>query len=106
VNCNSTITTEEVPRYETAIAVRQTDGTLEPFSRDILLVSLYKSLAHRKTATEDAAALAKTTLAMLQAAASSEMAIIAAQDIRQQALACLERFDTAAGSHYRAYHSS
>jgi transcriptional regulator NrdR family protein len=101
--CGATVTTEEAPRYETALMVQSSTDALQPFSRDILFVSLYKSLAHRKTATTDAADLTKTLIASLHNS-NQATAIIDKYALTAHVTACLERFDTAAASHYRAYH--
>lgn len=103
VACNSLITTEEAPRYETALMIEMPSGSLEPFMRDILLISVYKSLAHRKSAAADATALTKTLLGSLQRDAG-KAAILTKPELISLVAACLDRFDSAAGSHYRAYH--
>jgi transcriptional repressor NrdR len=103
INCGSIITTEEIPKYETALMVRGDNGALEPFSRDLLLISLYKSLAHRKTAAQDAAALTTTLISLLRAHSDTE-AIMDRDALIGSAHSCLQRFDTAAASHYLAYH--
>jgi len=102
VECGSVITTEEKPRYETALMVSEAEGSLQPFSRDILLISLYKSLAHRKTAAEDAAALSQTLIGALR----TQAAVINKAALITQVADCLDRFDPAAGTHYRAYHGA
>ncbi|CAN5387808.1 hypothetical protein BH09PAT4_BH09PAT4_08400 [soil metagenome] len=83
--------------------LKRANGKLEPFTRDTLLISLYKSLAHRKTADNDASALCSTVISTLQRQTGSG-AIIDVNALIQAASSCLERFDGAAGSHYRAYH--
>jgi transcriptional regulator NrdR family protein len=75
---------------------------LEPFSRDKLLLSIHDSLKHRKTATNDASALTSTILSSLRNQLSD--AIIPTEQIAQAAYEVLSNFDTAAASHYQAFH--
>ncbi len=74
----------------------------EPFSRDQLLLSIYDSLRHRKTATMDASALTGTILSQLYPLIHE--ATIERDTIVEIAAATLDRFDTAAATHYRAFH--
>jgi transcriptional repressor NrdR len=103
VGCGSIITTEEAARYESALMVRHAKKTLEPFLRDKLLISLHKSLAHRKTAQRDASELVDTVIGQLRGQA--QQPVIELTVIIEAAATCLERFDILAGQHYRAYHS-
>ena len=100
--CGSVTTTEEAVRYESALMVQNSNGGLTPFSRDKLLVSLHKSLAHRSTAITDAAALTDTLISQLRTDTTG--AAIELVRLRELALTILGRFDELAGSHYRAYH--
>lgn len=102
--CGSLITTEERPLYASSLAVRRTDGRLEPFLRDQLVISLYKSLAHRPQAAQDASALADTTIALLRRPNQGHDAVLELISLRQAAADCLQRFDSTAHSHYVAYH--
>lgn len=99
------MTTEENVRYEGSLAVRALDGRLEHFQPNILLISLYKSLAHRPSAASDASSLAETIMAALRRQHTNN-AEIPLESIKQAAATTLERFDSLAGSHYRAYHAS
>jgi transcriptional regulator NrdR family protein len=83
--------------------VRGITGSLQPFSRDKLLLSLFVSCQHRKTALEDAAGLTETIIAKLGEHAKD--AVIGYRDIAQVAQVALNRFDKAASTHYQAFHS-
>lgn len=104
--CQSIITTEEAPIYQSALSIRGSDGRLEAFSRDILLISLHRSLGHRKRATADAAALADTVISLLRQHQQTETtaAVIDKDTLVAYAGGVLERFDSVAGAHYHAYH--
>jgi transcriptional repressor NrdR len=100
--CGAVFTTNERIDYSATIVVKRKSG-LEPFERDTLLVSLATSLGHRPTAVGDAAALATTvTRALLSAA---ENGVVEATNITAESYKVLNRFDTLAAAHYRAYHS-
>ncbi len=97
------VTTEEAIRYDSALMLRSGDGTLQPFSRDRLLISLYKSLAHRQTAADDATALCSTILTQVRQSADIG-ACIDQRALVEATITCLSRFDAAAATHYQAYH--
>jgi transcriptional regulator NrdR family protein len=89
--------------YGGAWAVRSASGTLQPFSRDKLLMSLYASCQHRKTALDDASALTDTVIKKLLS--STRDGTINSQIITDTALVALSRFDKAASTHYAAFHA-
>lgn len=101
--CDAIFTTTESAQYETAWRVRSPQGAQEPFNRDKLLLSLYESCKHRKTALNDATALTETVIKKLLGQVidgSLERRIIA-----QTAQVALNRFDKAASVHYAAFHT-
>lgn len=75
---------------------------IEPFSRDKLLVSVYDSLRHRKTALSDASGLTNTIIGRLLHMV--ENAQLSKNDIARTAIAVLKRFDAVAATHYGAFH--
>ena len=66
---------------------------------ELLLISLYEALRHRKTAATDAAALCDTVIQKLKA---TNEAVIPTTEIRKTALRVLERFDKTAAAVYKA----
>jgi transcriptional regulator NrdR family protein len=100
--CNAVFTTTETAQYGGAWAVRGKSGHLSPFSRDKLFLSLYKSCGHRKTALNDAGALADTVIKKLAGLVSGGK--IESKAITQVVQVALNRFDKAASSHYQAFH--
>ncbi|MDB5186462.1 MAG: nrdR [Candidatus Saccharibacteria bacterium] len=99
--CQAVFTTLEAVNTEQALQVRH-GKSLQAFSRDTLLLSVYDSLRHRKTAVSDATALTETVLSALYPHiqdASIEKVVIA-----EITAAILERFDKIAATHYRAFH--
>jgi transcriptional repressor NrdR len=101
--CGALFTTEERADYEAAWAVRSPQGRLEPFSRDKLLVSLYRSLRHRPAALRDAGALADTIINKLRAQAAD--GVLESRIITGTARVALNRFDHAASVAYQAFHA-
>lgn len=100
-DCSAVFTTCEMAHYDKAWVVKKASGALEAFNRDKLLISLYKSCAHRGTAPQDAAALSDTVINKLR-----EHAVNGALDSRVISQVCqvaLSRFDGAASAHYDAY---
>lgn len=100
-NCGAIFTTTEVVDDAQALSVNRL-GHLEPFSRDNLFVTVYDSLKHRKSALDDAKALTATIMSNVYAIA--EDATVERDAIVTVATAVLERFDSVAATHYRAFH--
>ena len=102
VSCRAIFTTLEGTDTGQAFRVVKLNK-LEPFSRDKLLLSIHDSLRHRKTAVSDASALTNTILSRLHAQLVD--AVIAPEQIAQTSLDVLNKFDSVAATHYRAFHS-
>jgi transcriptional repressor NrdR len=101
-SCGAIFTTEESASYGGSWTVQGHSGTLSPFSRDKLLLSLHRSLQHRKSALNDASALADTVIKKLSGLAKEGR--LESQQIKQAAQVALNRFDKAASVHYAAFH--
>jgi transcriptional regulator NrdR family protein len=102
LNCLSTFTTLETADYSLSWVVQPNKGSYKPFSRDKLLLSLYRSLQHRKEAIDDAAALTDTTINKLRPQVIN--GVVASRAIQQVVIVALNRFDGAASVHYQAFH--
>ncbi len=100
--CHKIVTTEEAALLSSVIAVERLNGQIVPFEREKLLVSLYNSLRHRKTALRDAVALTNTVISLL-IPQSADVHLHTTIIIKTSA-EVLDRFDTAAAVQYRAYH--
>lgn len=84
-------------------AITFQNGTrAEPFSRDTLLISIYESCKHRKSALNDALALTDTVIARLLP--KVENATLSRQQIIKTTTETLKNFDQPASVHYAAYH--
>lgn len=102
LKCGAVFSTHEHAVYEAAWRVKGPQGALVPFMREKLFLSLYKSCEHRKTATDDAAALTDTVISGL--AKQARVGIIESGSIAHEAITTLKRFDTPAAVHYKAFH--
>jgi transcriptional repressor NrdR len=102
LNCAAAITTIESVDLSKSIALEHTKGHIEPFLRDILHLSIYDSLKHRKMAAAEAGDLTATIIAELIPRAQA--GLLTRAQLIQTAAAVLRRFDTVAAVHYTAYH--
>ena len=102
--CGAIFTTEEKIDYASSWVVRSRSGKLSPFSRDKLLVSLFRSLGHRKNALNSAAGLTDTIMNKLMPLV--QKGALDSSQIAQTAQVALNRFDKAASVHYQAFHAS
>jgi len=99
--CHALFTTQESYNASQAILVI-TKSREEPFSKDKLLLSVYDSLKHRKTAVSDATALTNTIVGQLYTRVNN--ATILNQTINNVCSTVLDRFDSIAATHYKAFH--
>ncbi len=103
-SCYTVFTTEESINYSGSWRVKYPNGSLQPFVRDKLLLSLHRSCRHRKTALADAQGLTDTIIKKILTQTSD--GIINSQSIIQITQVALNRFDKAASVHYAAFHRS
>lgn len=101
IGCTAIFTSLEAVDLSQAVRVVSNES-YEPFSRDRLLLSVYDSLRHRKTAIEDATALVATIISQLLRLAES--GAIQRDHIVAITSEILSRFDTLAATHYQAFH--
>ncbi len=102
LDCNAITTSVEMTDLASALMVVSESSPPQPFSRDILLLSVYDSLRHRKSAIQDAQALTDTIISLTLASTTNPRLEIA--KIKEATLATLAKFDEAAAVHYLAFH--
>ena len=101
LSCRAVFTTNEVTDPTQALRIRR-KTQLEPFSRDTMLLSIYDSLKHRKTASSDASGLTATVMSMLYPLAVDT--VLDREVVIELVGQVLARFDKAAAVHYQAFH--
>lgn len=101
-NCQAIFTSVERIDPTDTLLFQTMSGTVEPFSRDVLFISIHDALKHRNTAVSDATHLTDTIIR--QVLPDSRAATLLRADVVTKAAATIARFDKAAGVHYRAYH--
>jgi transcriptional repressor NrdR len=101
MTCGTTFTSTEAVDLGGSITVRDMKQ-LEPFQRDKLLMSVYDSLKHRKTALSDATGLTDTVISKLYPLMKD--AVVDKSSIGQTTWVVLKRFDKAAATYYAAFH--
>jgi transcriptional regulator NrdR family protein len=99
--CNAIFSTTEAADAVSALRVRSSRA-LEPFLRDNLLMSVYDSLRHRKSAITDATSLTATIVSNMYDLADN--GVIEREAIITVTSAVLERFDKVAATHYKAFY--
>lgn len=101
--CGAVFTSIESAELSRSWYVSNTHSKLTPFSRDKLFLSLYNSCQHRKDPLSDAGGLADTVLKRLLT--QIESGVLSSQSIKETIQVTLNRFDKAASTHYRAFHT-
>ena len=106
LNCHSVFTTREEADLSAALRVQDIDGSLEAFSRDLLLLSIHNALVHsssRKTPLADSSELTDTIITRFTGLHIK--GIIKTGTIAGVTHQTLERFDRLAADLYKAHHS-
>lgn len=101
VFCKAIFSTTESADTVSALRIRSANS-LEPFLRDNLLMSIYDSLRHRKSALTDATDLTATILSNVYDLADN--GVVEREAIVTVTSAVLDRFDKVAAIHYKAFH--
>ena len=101
-NCQAIFTTEEQAKLSEHWLVEHKNGKFQPFNRDILFLSLYESVKHRKKAVKEASELTNTVTNKLSNAITDGK--VSTESISQICLVVLNRFDKAAATSYEAFH--
>ncbi|HUY53513.1 MAG TPA: hypothetical protein VMV24_03005 [Candidatus Dormibacteraeota bacterium] len=101
-NCAYIFTTIEKIDLERSMVVKAEDGSMYPFIREKLLMSISKSLGHRTNHVNEAVALTNTILSKLQT--TYKTPLLTRNNIILTSEEVLKNFDNAALIHYSAYH--
>lgn len=103
LSCSAVFTTSETAELSQSLVVA-TDNAVEPFNRDKLLIDVYDSLRHRKKALRDATALTDTIINKLPVVQNH--GLLTKTKISEITYKTLRLFDTAAATHFNAFHPS
>lgn len=103
LECGAITSTTEAVDLARSISVRR-KMKIEPFERDKLMLSVYNSLRHRKSALGDSTAITETVIAGLLKTQITH-AVIDSEHIKELAIKSLSNFDKAAATSYQAFHS-
>lgn len=99
--CHAIFTTRETPDLYESLRVNNSQKALQPFSRDKVMLSVYLSILHRKTALDDSTALIGTILPRV--VAHSNRGVIDSKEIFEITLGVLTNFDKAGATYYQAH---
>ena len=103
-HCLNIFTTLEHVDYSGSVIIKRASGDLQPFSRDKLFTSIYKSCGHRENAIYDTTALTDTVMSIVLRTLKDGQ--INETDLVEHVLDVLKRFDKVAEVQYKAYHNS
>ena len=102
--CSAVFSTTEVINLEQSFVYQDpTSHHTVAFNRDLLFSSILASCGHRTSAVEDATHLTGTILTKCLTA-QAKPGVITRGTVIESALVVLRNFDTAAATHYAAYH--
>jgi transcriptional repressor NrdR len=102
LDCLAVFSTHETASFEDSWRVKTEEGSLKPFWRDKLLLSIHKSCEHRPDSIEAASSLTGTVLSLLRQ--QTDKGLLEATNIALTAYEVLKNFDKVAAVHYQAFH--
>lgn len=100
--CDNVFTSIEKIDLTTSLRVKRSEG-LEPFFREKLFMSVYKSIEHKKKALQQAHDITEHVCAELMLHHAPQ-AVVDPAAIASITTKILKRFDAVAGLHYEALH--
>lgn len=100
--CGAIYTSNESVDLQSSIRVKK-GSSLKPFLYEKLLLDVYYSIEHRKTAYKDAKWLTDTIIFKLL---PCKTGILQKEEINNAALEVLKHFDKAAFAYFKAHHST
>ena len=101
-NCKYIFTTVEKIYLERSMSVKSNTGSINPFLREKLLISINSSLGHRKNHVNEAVAITDTIINKLQN--KYKDSLLDLDKIISTTKEVLKNFDTTAEVYYSAYH--
>jgi transcriptional repressor NrdR len=101
-NCKNIFTTVEKIDLERSMSVKSNTGSINPFLREKLLISINSSLGHRKNHVNEAVAITDTIINKLQN--KYKDSLLDLDKIISTTKEVLKNFDTTAEVYYSAYH--
>jgi transcriptional regulator NrdR family protein len=102
LSCSAVFTSTESVDYPKSFALEMPDGSLRPFKKEKLFLSILKSCEHRKTALDDAIALTDTVLT--KTLDSGSTSVLPAHQVVKNVHKALLHFDHASAVQFAAYH--
>lgn len=104
VACSSVFTSIEQVDLSRSFSYKSSDSALEPFKREVLLISVYEACKHLKQ--PETAAMDLTDTIIGKVCADNTSALITRELLVTTTTEVLQRFNSAAGVSYRAFHPS
>lgn len=101
-DCGAIFTSRELADLTASIVYAPREDQLEPFSRDLLLTSVYESCKHRPDAALVAGPLTDTIIQKVLTTATAP-SVIERKHLTNEVFNALGRFDEYAARHYEAY---
>jgi transcriptional repressor NrdR len=101
-SCGAILTTFEQYDLSTALLVKKRSGALQGFQRDKLLLSVARSIEHRRNASQSASELTNTIISLLLKH-KPVVTTISSKDISQTTSLVLKRYDAASAIRYLSF---
>jgi transcriptional repressor NrdR len=102
LECGAIFTSREIADFGLSWTVKNSNGQFEPFSRDKLFISIYKSVSHRASAIEEVNSLVDTLITKL--GTQLQNGLLDSSTILHVTHVALSRFDKQAAMHYQSFH--
>lgn len=102
-NCSAVFTTNEEIDYTGSLSVIKKSGGIEPFYKEKIFISVYRSLDHKNSAQPQATAITNTVLSRLFVTKQPVSPTIQSSSIAIAITKTLKNFDASSAIKYQSY---
>lgn len=103
LNCSYVFSTAEKPNFNLSVKIRDKSGKYKAFSDDILFLSIYECISHKKDAAKIARSLSDTVC--LNILPINQYPSLNTEIIFKKTYEALSRLDKTSANHYKSIHS-
>ncbi|MBP7821206.1 hypothetical protein KA043_03865 [Candidatus Saccharibacteria bacterium] len=103
LSCSAIFTTNEEIDYSGTLSVKKKIGAIEPFYKEKIFISVYRSLDHKTSAQPQATAITNTVISKLLSTKKTIKPLINSSDIALVVTKTLKNFDASSAIKYQSY---
>lgn len=103
LGCSAIFTTNEEIDYSGTLSVKKKLGSIEPFYKEKIFISVYRALDHKTSPQPQATAITNTVISKLLSTKKTIKPLINSSDIALVVTKTLKNFDASSAIKYQSY---